>query len=89
MLSSGELLFSSSYCLSSRFLLCLSIFCLARRAVVENSSPVSHKRRMDFLSALGLKGKQGLPGGSGERIDDLEGNRRILFFRLCGDIFRV
>lgn len=56
---------------------------------MENSSPVSHKRRMDFLSALGLKGKQGLPGGSGERIDDLEGNRRILFFRLCGDIFRV
>lgn len=32
---------------------------------MENSSPVSHKRRMDFLSALGLKGKQGLPGGSG------------------------
>lgn len=60
---------------------------------MENSSPVSHKRRMDFLSAPSLKGKQGLPGGSGcslpggGRIDDFEGNRHILFFRLRGDYF--
>lgn len=32
---------------------------------MENPSPVSHKRRMDFLSAPGLKGEPGLPGGSG------------------------
>lgn len=63
--SSDELLCSSSYCLRKRFLLFLSIFCLAGRTTAENSSPVSHKRRMDFLSAPGLKGKQRLPGGSG------------------------
>lgn len=62
---------------------------------MENSSPVSHKRRMDFLSAPGLKGKQGLPGGSGcsslgsRGIDDSERSRPIFFFRLHGDIFRV